>query len=176
MLVGRPPFFVNNNPEELFKLILSGQYKLPSFLSIEACDFISKLLTQNPNKRLGFNGSKEIKEHAFMKEIDFDLILAKKVKPPFLPKLKSMEDTKYVDNQFVEMNPIDSYNSQDKISSLEDPFMSKFSYDIINDNCNYNDFLDLNAKNKCISKNTSIEHLDTEEKSETTTYTEYRSD
>ncbi len=176
MLVGRPPFSVNNNPDELFKLILSGNYTLPSYLSDEASDFISKLLVQNPLKRLGFNGSKEVKEHQFLKDIDFDLILSKKVKPPFLPKLKSMEDTKYIDNQFISMNPVDSYNSIDKVLSFEDPFMSKFSYDTTIDkkSCYFKNFEPNLEKN--VNKSDSIERLDTEDKSEMTNNLDYRSD
>lgn len=128
MLAGRPPFLANNNPDELFRLILKGNYKIPVYFTLEASDLISRLLMKNPTKRLGFNGANEIKEHPFFKSIDFNLIIQKKIDPPFLPRLKSLSDVKYFDQNFTNMQPVDSYDNNDLLHSLEDPFCSKFSF------------------------------------------------
>jgi len=37
----------------------------------------------------------------------------KKVQPPFVPKLKSDADTRYIDKAFTDENPINSYNNEE---------------------------------------------------------------
>lgn len=41
----------------------------------------------------------------------------KKIKPPFIPKISSDIDTRYIDSEFTNCTPTDSYNPGD---SLED--------------------------------------------------------
>ena len=50
----------------------------------------------NPNKRLGINGTEEIKSHQFFKGLDWENIL--NLKAPFIPELKNEYDTHYFDN------------------------------------------------------------------------------
>ena len=50
-----------------------------------AADFINRLLQRNPNKRLGYQNISEIKEHPWMKDIDWELLNNKELKAPFLP-------------------------------------------------------------------------------------------
>jgi len=133
MVVGRPPF-ISKDPDTLFKTILQGNYCIPSYLSPEASDFIKRLLCGKPCKRLGFNGAFEIKTHPFLKEIDFDLLISKKLKPPFIPRIKSACDTKYIDNDFIGMEAVDSVKSNDIINSMDDPFLdSPFSFNSLVD-------------------------------------------
>ena len=58
-----------------------------------AFKFISQLLVEDPNKRLGFNGVEEIKQNEFFKGIVWDTI--KKQDPPFKPCLSNEFDTQY---------------------------------------------------------------------------------
>ncbi len=71
---------------------------------------IQKLFVHDPDKRLGVDdeGFNNLKAHAFFKNIDFALIQEKKVKPPFVPRVKSETDTKYVDSEFTSEIPQDS--------------------------------------------------------------------
>lgn len=123
MLVGKPPFY-DKETSKLWDKILTGEVNYPrEYLSKEAIDLISKLLNPDVTKRLGRQGAKEIKGHKFFKGINFRLLYEKRIKPPFLPRIKSMEDTKYVDDNFLNMNACDSFNPKDIIDVHEDPFM-----------------------------------------------------
>ncbi|KAJ3433777.1 protein kinase [Anaeramoeba flamelloides] len=51
LLVGDLPF-KNKNPQLLMKQILSGQYYVPNFISEEAKDLISRMITLNPTERI----------------------------------------------------------------------------------------------------------------------------
>ena len=102
MLCGLPPFYVENL-ERMYELIKSGPLKFPKriTLSDEAKDIIKKLLERNVKKRLGYNGIKEIKEHPFFKDIDFNLIEQKKIPAPFVPKINDKMDVTYFDEEFT---------------------------------------------------------------------------
>jgi serine/threonine protein kinase len=65
-------------------------------------DLIEKLFVSNPKKRLGYNGADEVKNHPFFKGIDFDKVLKKEYKPPFIPKLKDDTDLRYFDTMFTD--------------------------------------------------------------------------
>ena len=67
-------------------------------------DLIEKLFVSNPKKRLGYNGADEVKNHPFFKGIDFDKVLKKEYKPPFIPKLKDDTDLRYFDENFTQLN------------------------------------------------------------------------
>ena len=54
------------------------------------------------------NGLQDIKNHIFFKDIDWNLLSNKKIKPPFIPRLNSLEDTRYVDSEFTNCTPKDS--------------------------------------------------------------------
>ena len=95
MLVGYAPFCSKETSEVCYKILHWEKYlEIPKKVKIskEAEDLIRKLIN-NSNVRLGKNGVEEIKKHPFFNDIDWDNI--KKLKPQFIPKLKSDYDTKY---------------------------------------------------------------------------------
>lgn len=108
MIIGFPPFYSDSPNETCNKILNWVEYfsfpKEARDISEEAKMLIIELI-QAPNKRLGFNGSKEIKSHPFFKSINFERI--KKYKPFFIPKLKSEYDTKYFD-KLDQSNPLPS--------------------------------------------------------------------
>eukprot|EP01017_Pseudomicrothorax_dubius_P024401 TRINITY_DN2592_c0_g1_i3.p1 TRINITY_DN2592_c0_g1~~TRINITY_DN2592_c0_g1_i3.p1 ORF type:complete len:323 (-),score=93.82 TRINITY_DN2592_c0_g1_i3:45-932(-) len=82
MLVGIPPYF-SSKREELFENILKAPLKLPRTMSEEAKDLIKRLLNRNPAQRLGANGdATEIKAHPFFKDVDWEEVANKRLKPP----------------------------------------------------------------------------------------------
>lgn len=131
-----PPFY-NKDREKLFNTIKSGQVKFHKYLSKEAVDLLQKFFIKDPEQRLGSgpNGLENIKSHPFFATIDWDSILAKKIKPPFTPKLRSPTDTKYIDNEFTTMSIKESIGTGDSLNPENDPY-SGFSYDPNKDNDN----------------------------------------
>ena len=103
MLGYRP--YLGRGRKEIKNLIISKQAKisreeLPDDWSENSRDFINLLLQRKPKKRLGYNGVNEIKEHPWMKDIDFDLLYNKKIEAPFIPPIdKENFDKKYCEGE-----------------------------------------------------------------------------
>jgi len=57
----------------------------------------------------------------------------KKIRPPFIPKINSDSDTPYVDQEFTNLTPVDSYNAGDSLGNEENPYR-EFSYNEDNKN------------------------------------------
>ena len=83
MLVGITPYFTTRK-EEIFYNIECGELIIPDYVSPEAADLLRKLLERDPNKRLG-GGKKdaqEIKEYPYFRDVDWDKVYNKEIKPP----------------------------------------------------------------------------------------------
>ena len=84
------------------KIYLRKTY-IPDKVGKTARDLIEKLFVCNPQKRLGYKSSDEVKNHPFFKGIDFDKVLRKEYKPPFIPKLKDDTDLRYFDENYTQL-------------------------------------------------------------------------
>ncbi|CAL4091417.1 unnamed protein product [Meganyctiphanes norvegica] len=62
MLVGQPPFDTHGIKSTLTKVVI-GEYKIPSHVSSDACDLISKCLQKNPRERIPLQ---KILHHPYM--------------------------------------------------------------------------------------------------------------
>ncbi|XP_063931390.1 cAMP-dependent protein kinase catalytic subunit-like [Zophobas morio] len=85
MVVGRAPFFTSDLRcrKAQFKVILSGKFNLPYYLSAALKDLICSLLQVQRRYRLGsINGLVDIKKHEWFSGIDWGAIKKKTVKPP----------------------------------------------------------------------------------------------
>ncbi|KAK1198024.1 PKN2 kinase, partial [Pygoscelis papua] len=107
MLVGESPF-PGDDEEEVFDSIVNDEVRYPRFLSSEALSIIRKLLRKCPERRLGAGekDAEEIKIQAFFKEIDWDALLARTLKPPFVPTLRDPTDISNFDEEFTSQKPI----------------------------------------------------------------------
>ena len=128
MLVGKLPYAIKRGVKMNKKIYDQGvDYKN---LNSNAKDLIQKLLVINPKERLGSgpNGSEDIKKHPFFKGVNWRDAWLKKLKPPFIPKLKSDTDLSYFDTMFTD-EPIDGpqrkYTNRDREISNE---YNGFSY------------------------------------------------
>uniref|UniRef100_A0A8C3CUV9 protein kinase C n=1 Tax=Cairina moschata TaxID=8855 RepID=A0A8C3CUV9_CAIMO len=107
MLVGESPF-PGDDEEEVFDSIVNDEVRYPRFLSSEALSIIRKLLRKCPERRLGAGerDAEEIKIQAFFKEIDWDALYARTLKPPFVPTLRDPTDVSNFDEEFTSQKPI----------------------------------------------------------------------
>jgi len=95
LFCGYHPFRAKN--KKIDPTIYLRKTYIPDKVGKNAKDLIEKLFVTDPKKRLGFNSADEVKNHPFFKDIDFNKVLNKEYKPPFVPKLDSDTDLKYFD-------------------------------------------------------------------------------
>uniref|UniRef100_A0A673G1I4 protein kinase C n=1 Tax=Sinocyclocheilus rhinocerous TaxID=307959 RepID=A0A673G1I4_9TELE len=107
MLVGESPF-PGDDEEEVFDSIVNDEVRYPRFLSTEAISIMRRLLRRNPERRLGAGerDAEDVKKHLFFRNIDWDGLLAKKVKPPFVPTIQSSSDVSNFDDEFTSEAPV----------------------------------------------------------------------
>jgi len=74
----------------MYEKILNDPLRFGDEFNPEACSILTALLNRDPTRRLGVKGADEIKRHPFFhKHIDFKLLAAKKIQPPFKPSVAS---------------------------------------------------------------------------------------
>ncbi|KAM4567820.1 serine/threonine-protein kinase Sgk2b [Fundulus diaphanus] len=101
MLSGLPPFY-SRSRLEMLENILYSPLRLPSGLSKGARSLLKGLLERNISKRLGQRRDvEELKEHRFFASINWDDLVARKVRPPFVPKVTSPCDVCYIAPEFT---------------------------------------------------------------------------
>ncbi|XP_028436002.1 serine/threonine-protein kinase Sgk2b isoform X3 [Perca flavescens] len=101
MLYGLPPFY-SCRKAEMFENILHAPLQVHSGGSQAACSLLEGLLERDVSKRLG--GSRdlvELQEHPFFGSINWEDLLARKVRPPFIPKVTGPCDVSYIDPVFT---------------------------------------------------------------------------
>lgn len=110
MLTGLPPFY-DQNMQRMYDKILNAPLRFPSFMSAEAKDLLTGLLTRKVSDRLGSGptDAEEIKAHPFFRGIDWEAVMRKEVVPEFKPpnRLGSI-DTSNFDIEFTAEKPVDS--------------------------------------------------------------------
>mmetsp|Transcript_2782 Transcript_2782/g.7467 ORF Transcript_2782/g.7467 Transcript_2782/m.7467 type:complete len:436 (-) Transcript_2782:119-1426(-) len=85
LLSGRPPFD-DNEEEEIYKMILKGHAQYPPVMDKVARDFIMRLLTPDPMRRLGSpDCGISIRQHKFFNNIAWDDVDAGRLEPPWTP-------------------------------------------------------------------------------------------
>ncbi len=76
--------------DKMYEKILNDPLRFGEEFNSEACSILTGLLNRDPSRRLGVKGADEIKRHQFFhKHIDFRLLAAKKIHPPFKPSVAS---------------------------------------------------------------------------------------
>lgn len=87
MLAGQPPFEADNE-DDLFESILHDDVLYPVWLSKDAVSILKGFMTKNPARRLGVaGGAPGIRAHAFFKDMDWDALAQRRLRPPFRPKV-----------------------------------------------------------------------------------------
>ena len=80
LLTGLPPFY-SDNIKELFRNIKNGMLQFPKTVKPEAQDLMRKLMHKDPTKRPSIS---QVKHHIFFKDINWEDLEKKRVKPPRL--------------------------------------------------------------------------------------------
>ncbi|ORZ35659.1 hypothetical protein BCR44DRAFT_1461002 [Catenaria anguillulae PL171] len=107
MLCGQSPFR-GDDEEEIFEAILHDEVLYPITMSRDAVHLCQGLLTKDPRKRLGAGAldADEIKRHPFFKGVDWDALLAKRIPPPFVPRITNAVDVSNFDEEFTREPPV----------------------------------------------------------------------
>ena len=102
MLGYRP--YLGRSRKEIKQLIINKQAKIkndeiPNDWSVNAVDFINKLLIRKAEERLGYNGIFELKNHPWISDVDWENLKMKKINPPFVPPYKENYDKNYCEGE-----------------------------------------------------------------------------
>ena len=154
--------YLGRNRKEIKEAVLARQIHVhrkqlfENGWSFESGDLINKLLYRKPHKRLGCNNINEIKEHSWFKNINWDELLNKKMKSPFIPKDGDNFDKRYcesveqIDTQTKERYQYYKSKSKFKTLFINYTFIrdeNKKEYNIDNNNINNNSITNINSFN-----------------------------
>uniref|UniRef100_A0A8C6MK23 protein kinase C n=1 Tax=Nothobranchius furzeri TaxID=105023 RepID=A0A8C6MK23_NOTFU len=131
----RPPRFINQDFDRPYEhFIHRNEFRNISTRNLgfvsPACSSV-QLLRRSPERRLGAGerDAEEVKKHLFFRNIDWDGLLAKKVKPPFVPTIQSSSDVSNFDEEFTSEAPILTPPREPRaLNSEEQKLFSDFDY------------------------------------------------
>lgn len=131
MMAGQPPFEADNE-DDLFESILHDDVLYPVWLSKEAVSILKGFMTKNPAKRLGCVASQgteaAIRTHPFFREMDWEALECRRVKPPFKPKIKNKKDALNFDTEFTKEEPVLTPINADVVRSINQDEFKGFSF------------------------------------------------
>lgn len=124
MLSGVSPFS-DADTLTIYKKICKGLQAYPSYFEPDARSFVRRLLQVDVKKRYGClaNGAEDVLMHRWLLPIDHELLLQRKLDPPFVPPTTGQEDTSCFED--YPYNPEDDCLGQEKTD--EDPDFEGFS-------------------------------------------------
>jgi len=122
LIMGLPPF--HDRDRRMNQIISNIMHKEVHFstkveVSEDAQDIIKMLLKKDPEERLGKNGAKEIKEHKWFSNINWEELAAKKIVPPFVPEISDDYDVGNFDKKYIKEDAYDSYVGETNQSLLK---------------------------------------------------------
>lgn len=131
MMAGQPPFEADNE-DDLFESILHDDVLYPVWLSKEAVSILKGFMTKNSAKRLGCVVSQgteaAIRTHPFFRDMDWDALENRRVKPPFKPKIKSKKDALNFDAEFTKEEPVLTPINADVVRAINQEEFRGFSF------------------------------------------------
>jgi len=67
-----------------------------------------RLLRKNPDRRLGSSerDAEDVKKQAFFRNVFWEDLLMRKIKPPFIPTVNGSEDVSNFDEEFTSEKPL----------------------------------------------------------------------
>ncbi|KAI1729789.1 protein kinase domain-containing protein [Ditylenchus destructor] len=105
MMFGLPPFY-SKNQNEMYEKTLNQPLSIPHTASPPARTILSQMLNKDRAERLGAKTDfDEIRDHIFFITIDWEKLLNREMKPPFVPKVRCETDTVNISREFVDIEP-----------------------------------------------------------------------
>ncbi|KAI6185033.1 Serine/threonine-protein kinase sgk-1 [Aphelenchoides bicaudatus] len=105
MMFGLPPFYSKDH-KEMYEKIVYQPLNVPGSTSANARQILKELLNKDRDKRLGSaKDIQELKEHPFFHPIDWDKLLRREMKPPFVPRVRNELDTLNIASEFTDIEP-----------------------------------------------------------------------
>ncbi|KAL3102270.1 hypothetical protein niasHS_003679 [Heterodera schachtii] len=105
MLFGLPPFY-SKNQNEMYHKTLTQPLCVPSSASTLVRKLLVEILHKDRSERLGAKSDfEEIRSHPFFAPIDWEKLLNKEVKAPFVPKVRAETDTLNIAREFTDIEP-----------------------------------------------------------------------
>ncbi|VVT55439.1 uncharacterized protein SAPINGB_P004597 [Magnusiomyces paraingens] len=105
LLTGNPPFPGNDYKSILQKIWRTKRIDFPFYLTRDAQHLISRFLTRDPKKRMGYKDIDYIKKHSFFSAIDWEKLERrdKSIVPPIVPLITDPELAENFSKEFTEM-------------------------------------------------------------------------
>uniref|UniRef100_A0A0N4Z388 Protein kinase C-like 3 n=1 Tax=Parastrongyloides trichosuri TaxID=131310 RepID=A0A0N4Z388_PARTI len=142
MMAGRSPFDVvamngdtdQNTEDYLFEIILEKQIRIPRSLSVKAAGILRGFLNKVPEERLGCNldldvALNDMKNNAFFKNhVDWEMLEAKQIQPPYNPNVQSDRDLQHFDKQFTDEAPNLTIDDPNVIARIDQSEFEGFEY------------------------------------------------
>ncbi|EMG50620.1 Serine/threonine-protein kinase sck1, partial [Candida maltosa Xu316] len=102
MSCGWSPFHAEST-QQMYKNIAFGKVRFPKdVLSVDGRSFVKGLLNRNPKHRLGATeDAKELKNHPWFSDIDWNQLFLKNIPPPFKPHVTGETDFSNFDTEFT---------------------------------------------------------------------------
>lgn len=92
MTTSQPPFH-GEDEDEIYDSILADEPHFTPQLPTLAVDLMRKLLVRNPLERIGYHkGVEEIMAHGFFREVDWEKLYRREVRPPFRPRVGDLRN------------------------------------------------------------------------------------
>jgi serine/threonine protein kinase len=108
-MFGKRPYH-GKDRKEIRDHILSKQVKIreneiPRNWSLEAADFINRLIQRKPGNRLGKEGPQVLKDHDWFRGFNWDALYNKQIPAPFVPpRAEDNFDAKYTNSEWKDAN------------------------------------------------------------------------
>ena len=154
LLMGKRPYH-GHNKKELRKDIITRQARInednipDGFIKsknfFDCINFINGLLERKKERRLGYNGFKEIKEHPWLVNYNWDDLINKSIQPSFIPP---QSDSNYDKKYCNEIEKIGD-DTQKEYNTIK----NKIDYNKYFDNYTCNNEIFLEKKEECNDKN-----------------------
>lgn len=119
MIAGIDPF-CDEEPMAIYQNILRGKFKFPPFFNSDAKSLVKHLLVSDLTKRYGNlkNGVDDIKSHRWFKNFNWQHLMLKALKSPWIPRLSDENDTSNFSNY------PESPDTTKPLKPSEDPFLA----------------------------------------------------